>query len=119
MGVVALTATPFSCRMRVNKDEWICRNRRFHACREERGCDVHLLTAMEGPSKAPVPDGTGALLLCSLPQQQTVLKRGADPPGVFQPGEVRTHRAAYQNILLEIHVQSVVPEQFLQDALKG
>ena len=41
MGVVALTATPFSCRMRVNKDEWICRNRRFHACREERGRHVY------------------------------------------------------------------------------
>lgn len=43
MGVVALTATPFSCRMRVNKDEWICRNRRFHACREERGRHVYFI----------------------------------------------------------------------------
>ena len=40
IGVVVLTATPFSCKMRVNRNEWICRNRCLHACREERGCDV-------------------------------------------------------------------------------
>ena len=57
--------------------------------------------------------------LCSLPEQHIVFKQAVHPASVFQPRQIGTDGAAYQDILLKVHCQPVVGKQLLQDGLKA